>query len=414
VDHAEYNPVALALTVSRFGKLDEIPGWDTVAAIGGFYGGTTWLRFHEVPAGWGGELPKNLETIYVVLRDGSETIAVAPCYVANGPGALPSLTDIWRQYPAGESQGYPMVHCGPPRGYAGRLLLRKDLDPAARKAAVSALVAEVKGIAAEHDAKSIAFGHLPSDEARELLACEPAMAPLFTHDDCSLAVPASFDAYLQSMRHKQRDNAKLSIRHFEEAGFRLERRPLAGILDGAVPLIGGHERKYGGGVDDAFVRSYVSGCLGRFDERTFCMLKDDRLFGLFVSFYQSGVYYARMMGIDEPAIPKRAAAYTNLLFFEIREAIREGVTEIHYGRESLEAKVRYGCTVTPRWTVAGSPSGFTAELRKSLATEVRRLLAEDERVLRGHTLPQLPPEAIDRLIADGEALVSGHVERAGA
>lgn len=373
----------MALTLERHRKVEEIPGWADVAAAGGLYSSVEWLRHHE-----------NASSEYVVLRRGPTAVAAMPCTLAAAPGALPSRTDVWAEYPAVAAGAYPLLHCGTPRGYTARLLLAPGED---RAELVARLLEEARSLARERGAATLAVGHLPPEEAREIVSADPALLPLFSHSDSSLVLPPSFDAHLAGMRHKQRDNAKLAMRHFASEGLRIERRPLGEVLERAAPLIASHEQKYGHPVTAEFVLRYFGGGLGRFDDRTFCAMKDDRLVAIFITFVKDGVWYARANGVDEEAAPKRAAVYVNLTLHEVKSAIEERATSIHYGAGSLEMKARAGCGVITRWTLATPPPGADA---RALLDEVRSRLQADAAILRRHTLPQLPEEAIRALYDD--------------
>lgn len=398
----------MKLSVERASKIDELREWDDVAGVAGLYASASWLRFHEDPLAWGGAA-NLLPATYLLLREGKEPVAVAVCYRAASAGALPALTDVWAQYREATSAVYPLVHCGPPRGYASRLLVGRTLDGPGRKEVLARLVEEVKSFARESGAKSIAFGHLPSEDARELLDVEPSLAAVFSHSDTSLEVPATFDQYLARLSKRQRKNARRGIRGFEAAGFRIERPKLAEVLDPAARLIAGHERKYGINIDVSFARNWLASCVGRFEDRTCCLFSGDRMLGVGVFFHHRGVYYARTSGLDDAAIPKSAAAYMNLRFFEgVHRAIDEGVSRIHFGRESLETKVLYGYEVSLLWTLPGLLDGFPDAVRDALAGESTRKAAADEEILRRHHLPQLPDEARERMFREAAQLIGHH------
>ena len=405
-----YRIACVSLTVSRFERVADVTQWDALASSGGFYASAAWLRFHESREAWVGS-DSDVPRVYLVLRRDEAPVAAASCWIAATPGVLPTITDPWKRYAnVPFERAHPLVHCGTPRGYFGRLLIAPSLGGPERGDVVGALLDGLRSLAEERDARSISVGHLPPDEALELLERDPSMVPLFSHSDSSLELPQSFEEYLGRMRHKQRDNAKLAMRHFAEDGLALERRSMREILDVAAPLIATHEQKYGIPVDAPTVHRYLGESLRWFEDRTFCIVRDGRILGVFLGFKHGDALYARANGMDEAAIPKRAAGYSNLSYFEIREAIAERMKWIHYGSGNLEMKARFGCAISLRWNVVWVRGGVPDPVRRALAAEVRKRLATDEEILRRHTLPQLPPDAITRMFADAESLVARHLD----
>src|SRR5207248_11260930 len=142
------------------------------------------------------------------------------------------------------------------------------------------ILSEVRRRADEGGAKAIAFGHLPDEDARELLEIDSSLLPLHVESDCTLDVPVSFDAYLESMRAKMRKNAKRALRGFELAGYRIEPRTLSDILDPAARIVALHEQKYGVPIDAAFARGWLKTLADLFDTRAFCIFSGDRMVGV--------------------------------------------------------------------------------------------------------------------------------------
>ncbi|HWM84871.1 MAG TPA: hypothetical protein VNO33_03510, partial [Kofleriaceae bacterium] len=227
--------------VSVHRRVEEVADWDDIAG-GGLFASAAWLRAFapDVP----------LFLVCVRDRSGAPVAAACAC-LAERPGVLahgaePGFafkhpTAAVARPPDGEL--YPFLLVGPPRGYAGRLLLRGD-DPAARREALAALLDGVRGAAAAAGARLVSFAFLSLDELAEVAALEPRLVPSFGFTDFRLPVD-SFAGYLAARgSYRARNAVEREMRNFAGEGFATEVRRLGDVMHLAVPLIVGVTRKH--------------------------------------------------------------------------------------------------------------------------------------------------------------------------
>jgi predicted N-acyltransferase len=384
----------VTITARRCASLDEVPApvWDSVATSHNFYGTSEWLRPFEGPE----RNYVSSEPTYVVVTADGEAAAVAPCYLVRRTGRIPPHIDLHGNLFDGEKPVVtaeeldPYLVCGAPVG-ENRTLLRSGLSHADRASVLRRLVDEVKSLGEERHARVVAFGLRPASEAAELIAVDPTLAPAFGCFDCSLPLPGGgLDGYLSSLGRDRRKNVRQELRYFEEAGLRFERRRFSEVIDVAAPLMAASELKWGITLDVEWLKKAWRRMASVIDHRTrvFCVMKGEVLVSWTMAFLHGDTYYMRLSGTDEAAVPKRAAVYFNNGFYEpIRASVADGVRTIHYGSDSLPAKVGHGCIVTPlvyllSWPAsrAASPE-VLAHLRDRSSTLIQEERAGLERTL---------------------------------
>jgi uncharacterized protein len=165
--------------------------------------------------------------------------------------------------------------------------------------------------------------------------------------DCVLPVDTTgFTGYLDRFRSARRVAIRRERRRFAEAGLtvRVERGPAA-LRDEFVELQDSLLRRYGSAADrPQLLAGYqvLRRWLG--DELVvFTAWQAETLVGFIAFLEHDGVLYARSTGFDHGRIAD-TFCYFNLLYYTpVDWAAARGITRIHYGFATYEAKLRRGC-----------------------------------------------------------------------
>jgi predicted N-acyltransferase len=314
------------------------------------------------------------------VRDRNVTLAAVPCFFTR-EAFDNDLLELFGAQEASSSQLtaelYPLLFCGPTRGYSSRLLVRPGLEPGARAAAVACLLEGVRALSRRLGAKLVAFGYLPLGDVKELLAVDARLCAVFAESE---AVLGPLSAYETQVSSKLRRESRRETRRFSAHGLRVERRRLSEVLEPLSALVAHHERRFSADVTVDFVIDHYRQRIARgLDPITdvLCAWNDKgALVGAAVLNRHGRTYYARDFGAD-PEAPRGAAVYFNLLFHEpARIALEDGLEHVHYGTRALETKIHRGCTVRPLWFVLDPSTEWSSERREQLRT---RALAAVER-----------------------------------
>jgi uncharacterized protein len=393
------------LDVTVHDALDQLPEWNEVAAVGGFYCSAEWTRMTRMTDG--------AAPTFVAIRQGGSTLAVASCYVAPSPGKLPELTEPFHLVadaaPADQlaSLMYPVLVCGPVRGYSSRLLIRDGLPADLRAAVVARLLEAVRDLGQRHSAKLIVFNHLPTCDATELVAVDPTLRPVFAEAYVALTL-TSFDAYLAGLSSRGRYDRNRELRRFAEHGMRFECRRFSEAFEPIRDLFIEHFRKWDSSetIEEsrAFYRPWLMSGL---DERTrvICAMHEDRIMGAALFVIHGDTYYARDFG-THPEAPRAAAVYFNCLYNEpIRMAAAEGIKRVDYGIKSIESKIQRGGRATGLWFVLDSRTPWPAEVSERATAAARARFERDATTLK--TYRDEPTARAELELDATEALFAG-------
>ncbi len=361
--------------------IEEISSWDEVSAPAGFYSSAGWLRLIHQPG-----------THYIAVKEAGAVLGLLSCFLAREHGILPPYSDPAHllvgvpedQNPPGALL-YPVLFCGAVRGYSNRLIVRDGLDGATRRQVLEHLLAAVQGIGRREGARLIAFGYLPAAEAKELTELNDRLRSIFAESECFMGPLVSFDDYLARMSSHLRHTAKRQLRQFAASGLRIDQRRLPEVMLPLAELIAEHERRYGVPctvqecVDDFELRI----ALGLEDKlRVFCVWQGEKLVGSTVFFIHGQTYYAREFAGDF-AVPRKAGMYFSCMIYDpMRAAFAAGITEIHYGLATLDAKVQRGGRVRPLTFVLEPSEPWPAEVHQVFVAAARARLDAEVAILR--------------------------------
>lgn len=370
-------------------RLAEIPEWDEIASpAGGFYSTVKWLALYEAAG-----------SRYLAVRQRGRTLAVLPCFVAPGPGALPPVTDpaaLLGDPPPPELAGslYPQLHCGMFRGYSNRLLIRTGLDPALRRAVAGRLLEAARDLGRREGARLQVFGYLPASDVKELLAIDRRLAPVFAMSELAVEDITSFDAYLEGFNSHRRNAIRREMRRFAEHGLRIEQRRLIDVVDEVSDVVARHEAKFDPTVTRQDMRQAFDEWIAHgYSEisRVFCAYRDSELVGAAVYVVHGATYHARDAAVL-PEVPRQAAVYFNLSFYHtVGAAAAEGIRRIHNGIGTFAAKVEKGASPTPLWFVF-DPGDWDPRALAAMRTGAAARLAAEADELRKHR----PEDVVER------------------
>ncbi|HEV2373472.1 MAG TPA: GNAT family N-acetyltransferase [Streptosporangiaceae bacterium] len=167
--------------------------------------------------------------------------------------------------------------------------------------------------------------------------------------DCVLPIQRpDFDGYLARFRSSRRVAIRRERRDFAEGGFHVKiTRGAHALTDDMVGLQVSLQRKYGATQVDVAALQETFAELRRSlgDEMVvFTAERGDTTIG-YIAFCEYGdALYARVTGFDHQVLAAHDFCYFNLVYYEpLSWAAARGLTRIHYGFATYEAKLRRGC-----------------------------------------------------------------------
>ncbi|MEV6394800.1 GNAT family N-acetyltransferase [Streptomyces sp. NPDC051907] len=220
--------------------------------------------------------------------------------------------------------------------------------PAAGRAAAERLVARAEEIAAEHGAASVAFPFVEGGDEllREILAARGYRSHLSGRYSSLPLTPEGFEGYLLRLSAKRRRRVRTERRKIAEAGVEMRLEPLRPEL---IPRLGLLEEqlmaKYGIAWKAAQTEEVLRETAANFGDDALVTLAvgdgEIRGFGTLLRFRDH--WYARQAGFDYAYQQRLALYFETLYYFPVDKAAEHGVTAIHYGLGSEEAKLSRGC-----------------------------------------------------------------------
>jgi predicted N-acyltransferase len=362
-------------TVRRVDSLAEVKSsaWDALVGPLGFYSSYFWLLSQERSAA--------ATVVYVLVEQDGELVAAAPVY-GFAAFAEPAPLDA-----AGSTR---VLRAGPRTGYHNELLVRGENEHAAcQQAAVS--VSALADLAAERDRDVLLFDHLTTADLVLLGGDVDARAVLrgaeaVVHND-----GGTFQSYVRLLGHNARKK-EYEWRRFAEAGCTVDVVRLSETVDEIAPLIASTGDRYDSGLTVADITGYLTEQARCVDDASVvfrCLASDGAIVGCSVNFRWQDVMYARVAGFDYPKLRKAFEYFNTVYYAPLRYMEDHGLSTLHLGVASLDAKVRRGAVLHPQWACAipvplrsGSPHahdpGADRALAESIAAGAGGGTADDE------------------------------------
>lgn len=360
-------------------------GWDQWNAIAtSFYTSPSWLAFVDSD--------RNSESSYRLARgDGGESALVCHWNPAEQRGE-------YRYQDVLGGDGTPVL-LGGRRGFHAPLIASGRPDIATLTELVTDAVEEYPGSRGRWW-----WPYLPDRDCEPVIEAARAAGHAGLHllgASCALEITVdSIDAFIEQLAPKQRrTNARRERRAFAESGLRLRPMPLDEVVEYGAPLLGQVQRKYGHDMDDRYLRTFLDRQRQHLaaSAAPYGIYDSDRLIGFSLGYVNKDEFAVRLVGMDYERLTG-AAEYAHLLVYApVQYCIDNGMTTVHFGKGSYEAKCRRGATATPVWAVAaGDPA--TAGFHSTAAASVEAGLPQRER----HHFQSIVEHRRERWHASGE------------
>ena len=326
-----------------------------------------WLRFTE--------RTDLHEVRYLEVREGGQTVALAPLLITAKPGGLlfydpprlagtagalvaPELLDSydqqrWAELTAAlpDPDQYPSLALGVFGNHHGVAHLPgRTADECS--AAMAALPELLLQAADELGCRSVAMLYVGEPEATDVdeSAARAGYASTLLGAEGVLELPeTTWDGYLAGLSKHRRYQTRKELRTYEVAGFRtvVHTGPDA-FSEDLVALQVAHRANYGlpGGEDrvrrdlDAVRDELGESCV------VFSAERDGQMASFTLYLRTQNELFARTRG----TLPEARGCYVAVDYHETaRWALDNGIRQVHYGMAAYEAKVTRGCELRPRW-----------------------------------------------------------------
>jgi uncharacterized protein len=340
---------------------------------------------------------------YLEVRQGGQTVALAPLLITEKPGGLlfydpprlagtagalaepellgPSDQQRWAELTAAlpATDQYPslaLATFGNHHGVAhvpGRTV-------EGRRAVMAALPELLLQTAAQLGCRSVALLYVGEPDAEDVdqSASRAGYAATLLGAEGVHELPdTSWDGYLAGLSKRRRYQTRKELRTYEVAGFRtVVRTGPEAFSEELVALQVAHRAKYGlpGGEDR--VRRDLNAVRDELGEScvVFSAERDGEMGSFTLYLRTRDALFARTGG----TLPEARGCYFAVDYHETaRWALENGIRRIHYGMAAYEAKVTRGCELRPRWgwfSFAGAQADTYREVLALQSQSIERQL----------------------------------------
>lgn len=364
---------ALNLSIAHVDRLGEIPMalWDRHLGADHFYQSHAWLSAVE------GEVAAKRS--YIVVMSGPDLVGALSLYRSafepNPYYAESRYAEVFR------TEG-PFAMAGSLRGYRNDLPLDPRLRPETRAEVVNLMVEAAQAKARSWGCRNVVFPYLTPMGVRTLAAAHGAV---LAFDNAEAVIEVGGDglaSYLDRLPTDRRKMVRREMRRFDETGLVIGREDLEQSLPVAAMLLTNLERKYGREASPQGVERMLRHQSRHLRDRALmltCREPDGAAVGFALRYQWHDCLYGRMVGFDYPRL-RSAFELFNLAYYRTIACMGEGgLTRLHLGMGTLQAKVLRGATVHPLW--AALPDGI--EGRISSGDRRRRDHEAADRILEG-------------------------------
>ncbi|MFC4008209.1 GNAT family N-acetyltransferase [Nonomuraea purpurea] len=260
---------------------------------------------------------------------------------------------------------------GPQRGYQTHLLSTPGAKPADAAAGV-------RGVLEDVDLTVMAM-FLNSHDTAALKESGVHALPLLLNADAWLHIPGGgWEAWLSSLGKRRREMVRREVRRFAEAGYEITDAPLSAWIDSAARLLASTEAKYGHHNHAASYVRLLTGQvkhLGTAGRVIICAPPHEAPVGYALYYIHGDTLFIRSAGFDYPRL-RNAAEYFNVVFYlPIKQAIEAGVSWVHAGIESTEAKAFRGAQLRPLWLLDLSRRSVLEDQADAIRSANTRILS---------------------------------------
>ncbi|MFJ7302084.1 GNAT family N-acetyltransferase [Streptomyces sp. NPDC099088] len=334
-------------------------GWDELLGAEDFFQTSRWLAVQERNSG-------TTMDFLMRHRDGDPVAGLVAAWADDSvpwllarpdamlaraleDGGTPEAEAVLREVAGGDPAALlPSLVCG--GRHLGRT--RALAGPHAGPGDVEALVERAEQLARERGAASVCFPHVDVRDAAlvDLLHARGYRSHLSAHYAWLPVPPGGWDEFLANMSKHRRRRVRLERRALAEAKVEVHLEPLTKAL---APRLGELDcnllRKYGNPASPEHstgLLSWISEVMG--DDAMVSVARQDGAiigFGMVLRSRARGEeqWFGHRAGFDYEAQGKLPLYYDVLYYRVLEAAAREGVSVLHAGIGSIEAKLARGC-----------------------------------------------------------------------
>lgn len=347
-------------TISATASVDP-EAWGPIARTAGFYSSAAWLRFSDSDG--------VATASYLTAAIGQDVRALLPAYWS------PNENNPWYQSPASDS-----LILGGRRGYLSTPLIATSAD--------APLLGELVSFAMER-APQVAgrwwWPYLLGDDAQLV-----ASVFGFGEDHISLSgadavidvPPGGVAEHIDRLTSKQRrTNARREMRRIEESGLYIDEAPLGDQAVVLGPLLAQVQQRYGHDHGPEQMTALLERQADYLQDASIvfrCRRQSDNAIVGFSLAYRHGDELAiRVVGFDYAAVENTGAYASLSVYAPVEYCVRNNLSTLHLGMESLDAKSRRGARIRPLWEVG--THRYPAARRMELAASIGDQLPTPER-----------------------------------
>lgn len=313
--------------------------WDGLVDDDGFYLSHDWLRYVETE-------PYEQSRYLLSLDSG----------VLTGALVLNRIRDAFTVRYRGEHfadllgiEGRTLI-AGGSRGYRSTLLLARS---ASRAETLSALLRSALTVAREDGCAGIVLPFLTTPALAEV-ARVARMRAAFDFPEAEITdVGPSLDAYAERAPTRIRTKIRADRTRFARAGWVARERRLDECWPETARLLYLLQRKYGH--EERTLREFEESMAGQArylaDRSTVFTCEDDRgIAGMVVCYRWRTTLYVRVAGFDYDRLRHGHEYFNVVLYGPLQYVAREGMSHLHLGPGSWEAKGYRGAILRPLWS----------------------------------------------------------------
>ncbi|PPH23674.1 GNAT family N-acetyltransferase [Rathayibacter toxicus] len=333
--------------------------WERIAHKYSFYSSPSWLHFSDSDC--------IATAAYIVASVDHEVRALLPAYWS------PHENNVLYQPPAPD-----LLILGGRRGYLSAPLLATPADALLLRDVVAAAIERFP------EAQGRWWWPYVLDDGARLIA------EVFSFDEDHIAL-AGADAVIdvpnggvaehidRLTSQQRRTNARRELRRFQESGFYIDEAPLGDQAKVLGPLLSQVQQRYGhdhGPFQMTALLERQSAYLQESSVVFRCRRQsDDTIVGFSLGYRRGHELAIRVVGFDYAAV-ENIGAYASLsIYAPIDYCARSGLSILHLGMESLDAKSRRGARVRPLWEL--STQCFSESQRNSRTAVIDQLPARE-------------------------------------
>jgi predicted N-acyltransferase len=322
------------------------PDWDALVGDDGFYLSYDWLRYVETEP--------NERSRYLLASEAGRLVGALVLNWADDP-----LTVRYRPERFAELLGIQgrTLLAGGSQGYRSTLLLRPpgaDGEGAYdRRRTLAALLQAALSAAREDGRRGIVLPFLPTGALAEVAAVMRVRAAFEMPEAEICDCDQGLDAYAERMTSRVRKRIRSDRARFAEAGWTIREGRLEDCWPDAARLLYRVQAKYGH--TERTLTEYERTLAGQARELSdrsvvFSCDDDEGTAGISVCYRWRTTLYGRLVGFDYDRLRGGHEYFTTAIYERLEYAARHGVTRLHLGVGSWQAKGYRGAVLRPLWS----------------------------------------------------------------